>query len=276
MNTTWGPRATGRAVANSSVMEWAARWGLTTRGVLYLLIGALAGKIAFGEPGGQADRGGAVQQLSEQPFGKLLVWAAGLGLAAMAVWQLSEAAFGASGADGRKATRRLAAAARCAVYAAGAFSVIAFAMAEGNSGSGSSDAQSKDVTAEVLDLPAGRWLLGVAGLVLVGAGGWMALQAWKRTFRKHLALGSASARTRRIVEFLGVAGGICRGAVFAAAGGFAVAAAVQYDARQAKGMDDTLRSFSTTPVGPWLLVVVAAGLMLYGLFSFAMARWRAV
>lgn len=276
MNTTWGPRARGRAVANSPAVEWAARWGLATRGVLYLLVGVLAGKIAFGEPGGQADRGGAVQQLSEQPFGKVLVWAAGLGLAAMALWQLSEAAFGASGADGRKATRRLAAAARCAVYVAGAFSVITFAMSEGNSGSGSSDAQSKDVTAKVLDLPAGQWLLGAAGLVLVGAGVWMALQAWKRTFRKHLALGSASARTRKIVEFLGVAGGICRGAVFAVAGGFAVAAAVQYDARQAKGMDDTLRSFSTTPVGPWLLVVVAAGLMLYGLFSFAMARWRRV
>jgi hypothetical protein len=39
-------------------------------------------------------------------------------------------------------------------------------------------------------------------------------------------------------------------------------------------MDDTLRSFDRTAAGPWLLVAVAAGLVLYGCFSFASARWR--
>ncbi|MFD3604564.1 DUF1206 domain-containing protein, partial [Streptomyces sp. NPDC058656] len=40
--------------------------------------------------------------------------------------------------------------------------------------------------------------------------------------------------------------------------------------------DDTLRSFTETPVGPWLLVFIAVGLVLFGLFSFAMARYRKV
>ncbi|MFE6489231.1 DUF1206 domain-containing protein, partial [Streptomyces sp. NPDC057757] len=66
------------------------------------------------------------------------------------------------------------------------------------------------------------------------------------------------------------------GAVFAAAGVFAVRAAIDYEPDKAKGMDDTLRSFTETPVGPWLLAVVAAGLVLFGLFSWAMARWRKV
>jgi hypothetical protein len=39
-------------------------------------------------------------------------------------------------------------------------------------------------------------------------------------------------------------------------------------------MDATLRSFAQTPVGPWLLVLIALGLMLFGAFSFASARWR--
>jgi len=64
--------------------------------------------------------------------------------------------------------------------------------------------------------------------------------------------------------------------VFAAAGAFAVRAAVDYRPDKAKGMDDTLRSFSHTPLGPWLLVCVAAGLVLFGVFSFALARWRRV
>jgi hypothetical protein len=40
------------------------------------------------------------------------------------------------------------------------------------------------------------------------------------------------------------------------------------------GRDDTLRSFTEAPMGPWLLGLVAVGLVLFGLFSIAMARWR--
>ncbi|WP_435846233.1 DUF1206 domain-containing protein [Streptomyces diacarni] len=39
-------------------------------------------------------------------------------------------------------------------------------------------------------------------------------------------------------------------------------------------MDDTLRSFTETPAGPWLLVAVAVGLGLFGLYSFGVARRR--
>jgi len=55
-----------------------------------------------------------------------------------------------------------------------------------------------------------------------------------------------------------------------------VQAAVESDSDKAKGFDDTLRSFTDTPAGPWLLALVAAGLVLFGLFSFGMARWRRV
>ncbi|CAM5612674.1 hypothetical protein SMICM304S_01103 [Streptomyces microflavus] len=41
-------------------------------------------------------------------------------------------------------------------------------------------------------------------------------------------------------------------------------------------MDDTLRSFTQTPVGPWLLVVIALGLVAFGVFSWLNARYRKV
>ncbi len=85
-----------------------------------------------------------------------------------------------------------------------------------------------------------------------------------------------SRRTRRLVDITGVVGGVARGLVFATAGVFAVRAAIEYEPDKAKGLDDTLRSLADTPLGPWLLVLVAAGLVLFGLFSFAMARWRRV
>ncbi|MFJ6074608.1 DUF1206 domain-containing protein [Streptomyces sp. NPDC093065] len=267
-------RGRARRAANGSAAEGAARAGLTARGVIYLLVGVLALQIAFGAGNRQADRGGALAELSDKPFGAVLLWALGAGLAGMALWRLSEALFGVTGKDGRTAKKRLPAAARCVFYAFVAYSVLAFAAGAG--GSGSSDRQSRDVTARVMDMPAGRWLVGAAGAAVVVAGVVIGVQAARRTFHKKMKLGGLGPRVRRLVDVTGVAGGVARGLVFAGAGTFAVRAAVDYEPDRAKGMDDTLRSFADTPLGPWLLVCVAAGLVLFGVFSFVLARLRRV
>ncbi|MEU6344697.1 DUF1206 domain-containing protein [Streptomyces sp. NPDC046977] len=281
MGTTGAAAAVRPGSAGRRAIRAGARAGLTARGVIYALTGVLALRIAFDGSSQQADRGGAVAELAAQPLGGFLVWALTAGLAGMALWRLSEAAFGAAGPDGGKASKRAQSAARAVFYGFVTYSVASFAVNGGSGGSGggaggSSDRTSKDVTAEVLGWPMGRWLVGAAGLVLVGAGGWIAVRAMMRRFRKHLRIGAMSPRTRRVVEALGVGGGTSRGVVFAAAGCFAVVAAVRFDPGRAKGLDDTLRTFRETPAGPWLLAAVAAGLVLFGLFSGAMARWREV
>lgn len=111
---------------------------------------------------------------------------------------------------------------------------------------------------------------------MAGAGLWIAARAVMRKYRKHLKMSGMSRNTRRAVDVAGVFGGASRGIIFAAAGGFAVAAAVSHQPGRAKGMDDTLRSFTDTPAGPWLLVLVAIGLAAFGAFSMANARWREV
>ncbi|MEV5885878.1 DUF1206 domain-containing protein [Streptomyces sp. NPDC052020] len=282
---TWTPVRTGRSrarrAANGSVAESAARAGLAARGVIYLLVGMLALRIAFGEGRRQADRGGALAELADRPFGAVLLWALGIGLVGMALWRLSEALFGAVGPDGRKAKKRLASAARCVFYAFVAYSVLAFAAnpgggSGGGASGGSSDRQSRDVTARVLEVPAGQWAVGAAGAAIVVAGAVIGVQALRRSYQRKLKRGELGPWARRLVDVTGVGGGVARGLVFAAAGVFAVRAAVDYQPDEAKGLDDTLRSFADTPLGPWLLVCVALGLVLFGVFSFALARWRRV
>ncbi|MFS4104408.1 DUF1206 domain-containing protein [Streptomyces sp. PD-S100-1] len=263
-----------RRAAKGSVTEGAARAGLAARGVIYLLVGVLALRVAFGDGDRQADRNGALAAIADKPFGAVLLWALGVGLAGMALWRLSEAVFGAAGPDGRKAGKRLAAAARCVFYVSVAWSVLSFAA--GSGGGRSSDEQSRDLTARAMAVPAGQWLVGAAGVGIAVAGVWMGVQAVRRHYRKKLKLGELSPRTRRLIDVTGVGGGAARGLVFATAGVFAVRAAVDYRPNQAKGLDDTLRSLADTPFGPWLLALVAAGLVLFGLFSFALARWRRV
>ncbi|MDH6226468.1 hypothetical protein M2169_003438 [Streptomyces sp. MJP52] len=272
-STTWLPRTTARRAANSSAMDRAARAGFAARGVLYLLIGVIALRVAFHPGDGeQADRSGALAEIAEKPFGSVLLWALGIATAGMALWRLSEAAFGASGPDGHKTHKRLFSACRAVFYGFVAYSVMAFAA--GSGGGGSSDRQSKDITARALEMPGGRWLVGAAAIGVVVAGGWILVRAVRRKFHKHLKTGEMSRRVRQAVDVLGVFGGVARGVLFGAVGVFALVAAVRFDPDEAKGMDDTLRAFTQTSAGPWLLVVIAVGLVAFAGFSFASARYR--
>jgi hypothetical protein len=267
-------RSKARKAANSSVVDTGARWGLAARGVLYLLVGLLALRVAFGGGSGEADSSGAVRELARQPFGEALVWAVGIGLVGMALWRLSEAAFGSSGPGGDKPGKRLLSAARCVFYGFMAYSVLSFAISSRHSKG--SDAKSRDFTARALDLPAGRWLVGIAGLVVIGMGVGVGVRAATRKFHRHLKKAQMSRPVRRAVDLLGISGGVARGLVYAGAGVFAVIAAATYDPGKAKGVDGTLRTFADTPAGPWLLALIAFGLVLFGLFSFALARYRRV
>ena len=79
-----------------------------------------------------------------------------------------------------------------------------------------------------------------------------------------MQFGQLRPRTRKIVEWLGRGGGVARGIVFITAGVFLVVAAVRSQPRQAKGIDSSLRALAATPAGPWLLVLVAVGLIMFG------------
>ncbi|MEU8928402.1 DUF1206 domain-containing protein [Streptomyces sp. NPDC048409] len=275
-SVTAGGQDRVRRAANSKAVDVAARAGFVARGIIYVLIGVLSLRIAFSGGGEQADRGGAIAEIAQKPFGTVLLWLLGIALAGMALWRLSEAAFGQAGPDGGKAGKRAMAAARCVFYGFVAYSVLSFAAGDKGSGSGSSDKNSQDVTAKALDWPGGQWIVGVAGAAVTAAGLWIAARAVMRKFEKHLKMQEMSARMRKAVAFFGVFGGTARGIVFATAGGFAIAAAVQHQPGKAKGMDDTLRTFAGTPAGPWLLALIAVGLMAFGVFSWANARWRKV
>ncbi|MET8452240.1 DUF1206 domain-containing protein [Streptomyces sp. NPDC005209] len=258
-----------------TVTEWSARAGLAARGTIYVLVGLLALRVALGDRRKQADAGGALAELAGRPYGAVLLWALGIGVLGMAVWRLSAALFGSAGPDGRAARTRLLALGACVFYGFVAWSVLAFAAGSGGA-EPSGDQRSRDVTARALGVPAGQWLVGAVAVGIAVAGVWIAVQAVRRAYHEELNLGAMSRRTLRLVDVTGVAGGVARGAVFAAAGAFAVRAAVDYRPEKAKGLDDTLRSFAATALGPWLLAVVAVGLMLFGLYSFAVARWPRV
>jgi hypothetical protein len=253
-------------------MHFLARAGLVARGVTYVVIGWIAGEIAFGNSRQQADRTGALHVVGGSRIGAIALWLLVIGFIGLALWRLSEAIYGSPGAGGQKASSRLAALARAVIYSVIAYGILKYALGVG--GPGSSNQQSVDLTATALKHPGGQAAVVVAGLVLAGGGLYLAYSAWKKHFLKRLQVSRMRARTRRVVEWLGRAGGIARGAIFVTAGVFLIVAAVRAQPQEAKGIDSSLRALAATPLGPWLLLVVAIGLIMFGAYSCCEARWR--
>ena len=148
----------------------------------------------------------------------------------------------------------------------------------GAGGPGSSDKKSQDYSGKAMhDIPPGRWLVLLAGLGLIAGGVGIAVRGDADQVREEAQTRTEmSPPVRKVVKSLGVTGKTTRAVVYAAAGGFFAYAAIKFDAGKAKGMDGTLREFTHTPVGPWLLVLVALGLIVFGLYPFCEARWRRV
>ena len=271
---TRNARYAGRQAARSRCLAILARIGLAARGLMYILIGWIAIDVAVSHSGKKADSSGALRLVGGSPVGKVVLWLLVVGFVGLALWRLTEAIYGARGPDGHKAGKRIAALGRTILYGFLAYVVLKYAIGAG--APKSSNSQSKDLTATVMAHPGGRVLVILVGLALAIAGAILAYQAWRKDFLKHLELGTAGPTARRVVERLGQIGGIARGVVFAVAGIFLFVAGVKANPAQAKGIDSTLRSFASTPLGPWLLVLVAAGLVVFGLYSCCEARWRKV
>jgi hypothetical protein len=261
--------ATARQAANSRSLDWLARLGLAARGLVYVLIGALAFQIAFGDSGERADQQGAFQTLAQNGAGKALLWVVALGFIGYAGWQVTQAVWGYQDQPRNKRRgHRLVSAAKAVVYFGLAGLAVRTALGGGGGGGG------QTVTAKLLGMTGGRAIVVIAGLVVIGVGVALVVQGVTRKFEAELALGGLSRQARSAVVALGVAGETARGVVVGIVGGLVIAAAVTFEPDKARGLDAALKALAGQPAGPWLLSVAALGLICFGAYSFAAARYH--
>ncbi|WP_232224209.1 DUF1206 domain-containing protein [Mastigocladopsis repens] len=69
---------------------------------------------------------------------------------------------------------------------------------------------------------------------------------------------------------------VARGIVFCIIGWFLIQAATQSDASQAGGLGEALQTLAQQPYGPWLLGLVALGLVAYGGYMVIQARYSRI
>ncbi len=271
-----GQRSTGGVMgaADGDGLENLARVGLVSYGVVHLVLAWLALQLAWGTSSESADQTGALATLAESPVGKPLLWIVAIGLIALAVWQALEvlrwrSGWSASGETRTKAVQKsVKAVAKAVVYAA--LAVLAIRVATGSSGSGSGQ---QSTAAGVFGWPAGRWLVGAAGLVLVGVGIYHVYKGVTKHFLKEIDLASAPAAATRLVTRLGQVGYPGKGIALGVVGGLLVWAAVTFDPAKASGLDGALRTILEAPFGQFLLTLVALGIAAFGAYLFVRARY---
>jgi hypothetical protein len=259
-----------RSGATGSTKAALGRVGLVAEGVVYALVGFLALQVAAGNTGARADQVGAVEYVAQQPSGRFLLVVLTAALFALAAWRLLEVVTG-DPVEGSDAPDRVKYAVKGVLYLGVAMSALSITLTNWgkDSGGGGGGRTGAETTATVFDWPAGRWLVGLGGVLLIV----YALYSVK----EHVV-------ERRFTEWLteapgwlvklGRAGYAARAAVYAVVAVFLLQAAVTYDASEAKGISGALRELSGESWGWVLLWAVAAGLVAFGAFLAAQARYR--
>jgi hypothetical protein len=255
-------------------VETLARLGYATIGVVYLIIGVLATQAAIGTGGATEDPQGALTTIARQPFGRILLGVTAVGLSGYVLWRCVQALVDPErkGTDVKGLITRVGFAISGVAYAA--LAVLAARMALGMRG-GNSHAE-QEWTAQLLAQPFGQWLVGIVGVIIIGVGLAHFYLAYTAQFMQEYATGEMSARQQRWAKRIGQFGLAARGVTFGIIGGFVLQAAIAADPTEARGLGGALAVLAQQPYGPWLLGVVALGLVAYGLFCASQALYRRV
>ena len=255
------------SASRSPALRALARAGFVFIGLVHILIGVIALQVDRGQ-GGQADQSGAIASIASKPGGPALLWAGLVACAALALWMLSEAFFKARAETDSKEKLKKASAAvgKAVVFAFLAFTFAVFA----SGGSKNSSQSASDFTAKLMGAPGGVVLLIAVGLAIIGAGAYYAYRGVSRKFMKDL---QNPGNSRAAVKWIGTVGYAAKGVVLAVVGVLIIIAAATADPSKSSGLDGGLKTLGSQPYGVFLLAGIAAGLICYGVYSMARARF---
>jgi hypothetical protein len=260
--------STATQLAQNGVFERLARAGYVVSGLVHMTIGYLAIRIALGS-GDNADQSGALATVAGKPGGIVALWVAVVAFLVMALWRFVETALGRSTdpksqGGSSEVLDRAKAFALAVVYLALAYSTFGFARGAGKS----SGDQNSGISARLMQTSAGTIALIAGGLIIVAVGGYHVYKGASRNFLDDLK-GNSSDLVRR----LGMVGYIAKGLVIAGAGVLVIVAASRSEPGKASGIDAALKTLGAQPYGAALLIAAGLGIITYGLYSFAMARY---
>ena len=269
-------QASERVVHDASPwIEGLGRFGHVAIGVVYTTIGVLAAQTALSSGGGTTDSHGALGWIVQAPFGRAILAALALGFAGYATWRFTQAVRDteSKGTTPMGVINRLVYAFIGATYGALALSAFDLALGHAASGGDSGDAAAQDWTAWLLSQPFGQVLVAAAGLGIIGVGLVQFYLAYSGKCCDSLQTSELNQTQDRVVRAGGRIGFSARGISLAIVGILLLVAAVDARSDDVRGLGGALATLAQRPFGPWLLGIVASGLVAYGAFMIVKARY---
>ena len=258
-------------VTEHPAFQAVARGGFVMSGIVHALIGAIALRMAFGGSSENADQSGALQAVAAAPGGNILLWIGGIAMAALVLWHLAEAWFGAR-ASSREVKKRVwhvvKTLGKAVVYAALAVTSLRFAAGAGSD----SGEQTSSMTAGLMGSAGGRAAVVAVGLVVLVIGFAHVYIGASRRFEDQLRVPRGKEVARAIVV-TGVLGYIAKGIALVGVGLLFGWAGLGADPEKATGLDGALKTMADLPAGSVVLAVIGAGLVLFGLYSVLRSRY---
>lgn len=257
--------------AESRWVEVLARLGFASRGLVHVVIGGLAVRLALGESGGKTvNMRQAVSELAKG--GRVPIIVVAFGLAGYGVWRLVQA-FADTERKGRKLT---GIAKRGHQFTNGlvhfGLALVAVKLAMGISADTTD--HTREYAAMAMEQPLGRWAVGAVGGGLIIAAISQIVRAIKAKFAEDFDGSNMRPTTRAIAIASGRVGISLRAVIFGAMGVWMIRAAWHFNPAEAKGLGEALASLRAQPYGSILFMAVAFGILAYALFSFMYAAFR--
>jgi len=281
MTATQNPVA--RVTAEHPNVVKLGRLGWLTKGIIYVLAGALALLIVTrsfdwsdaSTGNNEASPTGAIKEVAHSAGGPFLLVLLAIGLFLYAAWRIATAVLPGT-MDAESTATRIGYLVSAFIYAGFGLTAIALARAPETNANGNQKVTT--VTGRLMEHTGGRWLVGIAGGLTIAAGLYRIVKGLKQDVTKDVDTSGMSAERVRWTRRLGAVGEVGRGIAIGVIGFFLLRAAFTVDANEATGLDGALRRFATNPWGVLLVGVVGVGFVAYGLFclgTFTRRRLRA-
>jgi hypothetical protein len=268
-------RSTGRLTAQHPAVVTVGKAGWFSKGVVYLIAGVLAFSVALKASGWsnspttgtqEASPTGAIKTVAGSGGGTLLLWLLALGMLIYAAWRVVSA-FLPGGSDANARLHRIGYIVSAIIYTT--FAITAVALARHATTDANGNTKVTDITSSIMSNTAGRWLIGLVGLIVIAVGVYRVSKGIKFDVNDELDLSGISPTRLQWSTRLGAIGEIGRGIGIGLVGFFLLRAAITYDVNEATGLDGALRRLATNSWGVVVVFVVGIGFAAYGIFCLA-------
>ena len=251
-----------------------ARFGMAVKGVVYSLVGVLTVMSALGQGGKKTGKEGTIQFIADQSYGQVILIVLAAGLASYVFYRLYQAIADPAdrGSDWKGLGYRVSYVGSAALYGFLAYYTLKILIGSGSSSGGSGN---KGLVAQLLSQPFGQFLVAVVGIVFLVKAGIQFYRAYSGSYRKKIERTHLNDNVRTTILTAGKVGYTARGIVLGVIAYLILKASITADSSEAGGTEDAFH-YVQNEFGTLVMILIATGILAYGVFTFIRARYPGV